>query len=289
MTNLKLTRDFAPNPNHGYNLPADTEVKSAKFGQIRVDLWQDPELGTIYRGDPPRAVGAWPDRNWRYVVKGVMSGLTATEAGAKSKGELTAWTNQSNAPTIFDGTRIVFAPGLLRHQLSPGGMARDDQMVADQHELVMRLFPADGDPDEIGVKIRPGPCLKARVEAVLFAAGEPLLLRLSRIRPDGAMAEMIACALPEGDGRGWAYVVSEPTSDRMGEWKKGSMDLRDLQTDPHTAHHVARGPDLGAAGSDAQLTRIDGPLPEAWLPETGFFAHMLEIDNYLAENDPISP
>ena len=97
---------------------------------------------------------------------------------------------------------------------------------------------------------------------------------------------MIASALPEGDGRGLAYVLSEPTRERMDEWKKGLMDLRELQADPQTAHYVARAADLGPPGAEARLTRIDGPLPEAWLPDSGFMAHMLENENLSGMDGP---
>lgn len=279
MPDLKLTRDFQPNPDHGYNLPAGTEVLSSKFGRTRVDLWRDPEPSTIYRGDPPRPVGAWPERNWRYVVHGVMSGLAVTEAVARAKGERTAWENQANAPTRIIDNRIELDPDRMRHQVSAAVLAEDERLFRAQCDLVMRLFPADGDPDQTGVRVRPGPQVPARVEAVLLEAGEPLLLRVTRDAGDGDRAELIASALPEGDGRGWACVLSEPTRERMDEWKKGLLDLRGLQADPQTAHYVARAADLGPPGTEARLTRIDGPLPEAWLPDSGFMVHMLENEN----------
>lgn len=286
MSDLKLTQDFQTNPDHGYNLPARAEVLSAKFGRTRVDLWRDPEPSIIYRGDPPRPVGVWPERNWRYVVHGVMSGLAATEAVARAKGERTAWENQANVPTRIIDNRIELDPDRMRHQVSAADLAEDARLFQAQCDLVMRLFPADGDPDDIGVRIRPGPQVTARVQAVLLEMGEPLLLRVTRDAEDGNLAELIACALPEGDGRGWAYVLSEPTPVRMGEWEKGLIDLRCLQADLQTIHYVARALDLGSPGTEARLTRIDGPLPEAWLPDSGLTANMLENDNLSGLEEP---
>ena len=286
MSDLKLTRDFQPDPDHGYNLPAGTEVLSAKFGRTRVDLWRDPEPSTIYRGEPPRPVGVWPERNWRYVVHGVMSGLAVTEEVARAKGERTAWENQANAPTRIIDNRIELDPGRMYHQVSESVLAEDARLFQAQCDRVMRLFPADGDPDEIGVRIRPGPAVPARVEAVLFDVGEPILLRLSRDAGEDEKAELIASALPEGDGRGWAYVISEPRPDRMDDWKKGRLDLRELQVDPETRHYVARAADLGGPGAEAVLIPIDGPLPEAWLPDHGLYAGMLENHKSTGMNGP---
>jgi GNAT superfamily N-acetyltransferase len=281
MTDLKITRDFAPNPLHGYNLPPDTEVQSAKFGRIRVDIWRDPEPITVFRGDPPRVVGSWPDRNWRYVVEGVMSGVAATEAGAKSKGELTAWRNQSNAPTVIDGEALVFAPGLLRHQLSLGEMAIDEGVLATQRDLIMARFPAEGvreqDPQEFAIPQRAP--LSARVDRVISFGPDPVLALMSRTGEDGVSRELIACALPETDGRGWSYVVSEPQKRLMEEWKKESIDLRDLQLDPQTTHYVTREADLMfSPGSRVSLIKVKGAMPEAWLPDAGVYPSMFEKD-----------
>jgi hypothetical protein len=90
---IKLTRNFVPNPDHGYNLPSGTEVQSAKFGRTQVDVWQDPEESPIWRGEPKRVVGRWPSRAWRFAVQGEMSGVATSERAAKSEG--------SSAPGIL--------------------------------------------------------------------------------------------------------------------------------------------------------------------------------------------
>lgn len=281
MPELKLTRDFIPNPDHDYNLPPDTPVQSAKFGRIQVDIWQDPEPVTVFRGSPPRVVGAWPERNWRYVVQGVMSGIAATEAGAKSKGELTAWKNQSNAPSIIDGDRLVFSPGLLRHQIGHAEMMRDDQMLTDQRDLIMARFPAEGaaDPDPQEFDLSPRPPLSATVRDVIIWGGEPVLATLTRTCKDGTTGELIACALPETEGRGWAYVVSEPPGSLMEEWKKSSLDLRALQLDPQTTHYVTRdAAGMCRIGAEVPLIKIKGTMPEAWLPDAGLYARMFDFE-----------
>ena len=283
MPDFKLTRDFIANPSHDYNLPADTLVQSAKFGRTRVDIWQDPEPSTVFRGNPPRVVGSWPERNWRYVVQGVMSGVAATEAGAKSKGELTAWKNQSNAPTIIDGDRLAFQPGLLRHQIGPAETARDDQMLADQRALILARFPAEGatDPDPQEFNLSPRPPLSATVRDVIIWGGEPVLATMTRSIEDGTTRELIACALPETEGRGWAYVISEPAGSQMDEWKKSSIDLRDLQLDPQTTHYVTRdAAGMCSSGTQVSLLKIKGTMPEAWLPDPGLYASMFDMDNF---------
>jgi len=292
MSDLKLTRDFAPNPLHGYNLPADTEVQSAKFGRTRVDIWRDPEPSTVFRGDPPRPVGVWPDRNWRYVVQGVMSGIAATEAGAKSKGELTAWKNQSNAPTVIDGEALVFAPGLLRHQLSIGEMAIDEGVLSTQRELIMARFPAERvtETDSQEFAIPQYEPQTATVTRLISFGPDPVLALMNRTDEDGVSRELIACALPETDGRGWAYVVTEPTAQIMEEWKKETIDLRALQLDPQTTHFVTRDADaMCLAGAEIQLIRVKGTIPEAWLPDAGVYAGMFEKDNLNQADDQIEP
>jgi len=292
MPDHQLIRDFRPAPDHGYNLPPDTEVQSAKFGRIRVDIWRDPAPATVFRGDPPRVVGSWPDRNWRYVVQGVMSGVAATEEGAKSKGELTAWKNQSNAPTVIDGEALVFAPGLLRHQLSVGEMAIDEGVLATQRDLITARFPAEGAKEQdlqefVLPKHAP---LSAKVERVITFGHDPALALLSRTADDGVTREMIACALPETDGRGWAYVATEPTAAIMDAWKKETLDLRALQLDPQTVHYVIRDAKrMCQAGSEVPLIRVKGMVPEAWLPDAGVYAKMFEKDNPDASDDPFEP
>jgi GNAT superfamily N-acetyltransferase len=292
MPDLKLTRDFAPNPLHGYNLPPDTEVQSAKFGRIRVDVWRDPEPSTVFRGDPPRPVGVWPDRNWRYVVHGVMSGVAATEAGAKSRGEITAWRNQPNAPTVFDGEALVFAPNLLRHQISVGEMAIDEGVLATQRALIMAHFPAERatETDSQEFRISQHADLTARVTRVIRFGPDPVLALLSRTGEDGSPRDLIACALPETDGRGWAYVVSEPTPDSMADWNREAIDLRTLQLDPQTAHYVTRDAGgMSETGSEVRLVKIKGGIPEAWLPDPGVHARMFENDNHNPSDDGIEP
>jgi hypothetical protein len=292
MPDLKLTRDFVADPHHDYSLPPDTLVQSAKFGRIQVDIWRDPAPTTVFRGDPPRVVGSWPDRNWRYVVRGVMSGVAATEAGAKSKGELTAWKNQSNAPTVIDGHHIVFSPGLLRHQISPEEMTRDDRTLAGQRDLIMARFPAERatetDSQEFGIPQHAPQT--ATVTRLISFGPDPVLAFMSRAGQDGVSRELIACALPETDGRGWAYVVSEPTASILEEWKKESIDLRALQLDPQTTHYVTGDADRTyGPGSEVNLIRVKGAIPEGWLPDPGVYARMFEKDSPDGSDDRIEP
>lgn len=292
MPDLNLTRDFVADPHHDYSLPPDTLVQSAKFGRIQVDIWRDPAPATVFRGDPPRVAGSWPERNWRYVVRGVMSRVAATEAGAKSKGELTAWKNQSNAPTIIDGHHIVFSPGLLRHQISHEEMTRDDRTLAGQRDLIMARFPAERatETDSQEFRVPRDATQTATVTRLITIGPEPVLAFMSRTGQDGVSRELIACALPETDGRGWAYVVSEPTASILEEWKKETIDIRALQLDPQTIHYVTGDADrMNDPGSEVHLIRVKGAIPEGWLPDSGVYARMFEKYSSAGSYDQIEP
>jgi len=130
---VKLTRDFQPNADHGYNLADGTVVQSAKFGSTQVDVWQDAEPGAIWRGSPKVEVGRWPVRMWRYAVHGEMSGCTLSEAVAKSEGEFRAWdssANRRNEPHY-------------RHQVSRDVKEREAEEFKALIAQIDRDFPAD--------------------------------------------------------------------------------------------------------------------------------------------------
>jgi GNAT superfamily N-acetyltransferase len=147
---LKITRDFVPNPDHSYTLPAGTEVQSAKFGRNQAHVWQDPDASPIWRGEPKRIVGHWPARSWRYVVEGEMSGRATSERAAKSKAERAAWESQANhrtKPMAIVDQRLVLDPEALRHQMTPQETLEEAAAFQAQLDWVRQTFPDDFDPD----------------------------------------------------------------------------------------------------------------------------------------------
>lgn len=133
---MTLNDGFHPITDHGYGLPEGTMVQRAQFGRTKVDLWQDPEPGGIWRGVPPRLVGQWPVRMWRYVVHGEMSGCALTEAGAKAKAERAAWNSEKNHRA--HPSRIIYM-----HQMSPCAEKAEEEAFQELLADVDRRFPAD--------------------------------------------------------------------------------------------------------------------------------------------------
>lgn len=133
---MKLTRDFQVDPDPLYTIPGEPVIQSAKFGRTQVDVWQDVDPGSIWRGEPKRIVGHFPALLWRYVVRGELSGVAATEAAAKSEGERRAWDSEANY-------RTVGWPPPYRHQQSPAAAAADHEAFYAIIAEVDRLYPAD--------------------------------------------------------------------------------------------------------------------------------------------------
>jgi hypothetical protein len=85
-------------------------------------------------------------------------------------------------------------------------------------------------------------------------------------------------------------VVSEPTASILEEWKKESIDLRALQLDPQTTHYVTGDADRTyGPGSEVNLIRVKGAIPEGWLPDPGVYARMFEKDSPDGSDDRIEP
>lgn len=132
---MKLTEEFAQNPNPPYNLPAGATVWSARFGRSAVDVWQEAEPGPIWRGEPKRIVGYWPEPLWHYVVRDEMSGVAATEAAARAKAEAAAWRSHANfgiSPSL-----VVF-----RHLLAPDAATAKANLFACMLVHIDLHYPA---------------------------------------------------------------------------------------------------------------------------------------------------
>lgn len=132
----RLGRDFRPVRDERYNLPAGTLIQSAKFGRTRVDVWPDAEPGAIWRGEPKRIVGRWPGQLWRFVVHGEMSGVSASEAGAKAEAERRAWESEANF-------HVRIAPHAIpyRHQQDADARQADRDAFAAMLAEIDRRFP----------------------------------------------------------------------------------------------------------------------------------------------------
>lgn len=133
---MKLGRDFQDNRDHGYGLPEGTVVRSARFGRTQADVWQDAEPSRIWRGEPARVVGRFPVRLWRFVVKGELSGVALTEAGARAAAERFAWGSEANRATA---RRLP----PYRHQLTADEEKAEREGFRAIIEGIYRDFPAD--------------------------------------------------------------------------------------------------------------------------------------------------
>lgn len=133
---MKLDQQFRENDDYEMNVGA-TKVYSANFGRTRVDVYQEAEPASIWRGSPPQEVGKFPYQFWRYVVHGEMSGIAMTREVAQAKGEVAAWKSEANA----FATNIRYV-----NQVPYEIMSRDEAMFTEILKYVMERFPVDMNP-----------------------------------------------------------------------------------------------------------------------------------------------
>lgn len=113
--------------------------------------------------------------------------------------------------------------------------------------------------------------LNARVEAVLFQAGEPLLVLLTRKSGAGSQY-FLASAIPDdNDDTDYFFVVSVGRT-HMIRYFNGQCDLRFLYAFASGRKYFITDRNIPDIGKSAKLEVFAGAITESLLPDSRFFA-----------------